>query len=115
MDKKLVYDLATSRFIRQKENVLLLGKPGVGKTHLAHALGLQALKQGYRVLFVHANELIERLLAARGDGSYRLAMQKLLQPDLLIIDEIHLLHDDRGPVLESIVARTVRQIEVGML
>lgn len=88
VDKKLLYDLGTCRFIRQKENVLLLGKPGVGKTHLAQALGHQALKMGYKVLFVHANELIERLQAARGDGSYRLSLQKLLQPDLLIIDEI---------------------------
>ncbi|WP_266367487.1 IS21-like element helper ATPase IstB [Tellurirhabdus rosea] len=88
VDKKLMYDLGTGRFIRQKENVLLLGKPGVGKTHLAQALGHQALKLGYRVLFIHANELIERLQTARGDGSYRLALQKLLQPELLIIDEI---------------------------
>jgi DNA replication protein DnaC len=88
VDKKLMYDLGTARFIRQKENVLLLGKPGVGKTHLAQALGHQALKLGYRVLFIHANELIERLQAARGDGSYRLALQKVLQPELLIIDEI---------------------------
>lgn len=88
VDRKVLYDLATARFIRQKENVLLLGKPGVGKTHLAQALGHQALKQGYRVLFIHANELIEGLQAARGDGSYRLALQKLVQPDLLIIDEI---------------------------
>jgi DNA replication protein DnaC len=80
--------LGTGRFIRQKENVLFLGKPGVGKTHLAQALGHQALKQGYQVLMVHANELIERLQSARGEGSYRVALQKLIQPDLLIIDEI---------------------------
>ena len=88
VDQKVLADLATTRFIRQKENVLFLGKPGVGKTHLAQALGHQALKQGYHVLMVHANELIERLQAARGDGSYRVALQKLVQPDLLIIDEI---------------------------
>ena len=88
LDQKLLADLGTGRFIRQKENVLFLGKPGVGKTHLAQALGHQALKQGYQVLMVHANELIERLQAARGDGSYRVALQKLVQPDLLIIDEI---------------------------
>ena len=49
VDQKVLADLATTRFIRQKENVLFLGKPGVGKTHLAQALGHQALKQGYHV------------------------------------------------------------------
>lgn len=88
VDAKLLADLATGRFVRQKENVLFLGKPGVGKTHLAQALGHEALKQGYQVLMVHANELLERFVTARGDGSYRQALQKLVQPDLLIIDEI---------------------------
>jgi len=55
LDKRMVYDLATCRFITQKSNVIFMGKLGVGKTHLAHAIGLEAIKKGKKVLFVHTN------------------------------------------------------------
>jgi DNA replication protein DnaC len=47
-----------------------LGKPGVGKTHLANAIGFEAIKQGYKVLFAHVNDLIDKLNASKADGTY---------------------------------------------
>jgi DNA replication protein DnaC len=88
LDKRLVYDLASCRFIEEHRNIVLLGNPGVGKTHLATALGLEAVKKGYKVLFTHANEVIEKLHTSKADGSYRSALNKILAPDLLIIDEL---------------------------
>ena len=88
LNKKLILDLASCRFINENTNIVLMGKPGVGKTHLANALGLEALKQGYNVLFLHINDLIEKLNAAKADGSYRQLMNLLTATDLLILDEL---------------------------
>lgn len=88
VDKRLVYDLATCRFMEEHQNIVLLGNPGVGKTHLANALGLEAVKKGYKVLFTHANEVIEKLHTSKADGSYRSMMNKIVTTDLLIIDEL---------------------------
>lgn len=88
IDKKKLLDLASCRFIHEKQNIIFMGNPGVGKTHLANAIGLEALKQGFKVQFLHATELIEQLLLARGNGSYPSAMKKLADLDCLIIDEL---------------------------
>jgi len=65
-----------------------MGNPGVGKTHLANALGIEALKQGYKVLMLHTTELIDRLIQSKGDGTYVNILKELLNADLLIIDEV---------------------------
>ncbi|MEX0681373.1 MAG: IS21-like element helper ATPase IstB [Balneolales bacterium] len=88
LDKRLLSELAGGRYIEQKQNVVLMGKPGVGKTHLANALGLKAVEQGQKVLLVHANELIEDLNRSRADDSYQRLLKKLVKYDLLIIDEL---------------------------
>lgn len=88
LDKRMIHELASCRFITQKSNIILMGKPGVGKTHLANAIGLEAVKKGMKVLFVHTNEMMEKLYSSRADGSYRYTMQKYLKPDLLILDEL---------------------------
>lgn len=88
LDKRMIFELAACRFIDQRQNIVLMGKPGVGKTHLAHALGLEAIKKGKKVRFTHANELMERLFASRADGTYQYTLQKCMKPDLLIIDEL---------------------------
>ncbi len=64
-----------------------MGKPGVGKTHLANALGLEALKLGHRVLITHSNALLERLHAARADGSYLSVLCRICRYHLLVTDE----------------------------
>jgi DNA replication protein DnaC len=88
LDKKLIHELLGCRFIDEYKNIIFLGKPGVGKTHLANAIGLEALHQGYKVLFAHANSLMDKLYAARADGSHRRVITSVINTDLLIIDEL---------------------------
>lgn len=88
LDRRQLFDLASCRFIEQRSNAIFMGKPGVGKTHLANAIGLEAVKRGKKVLFVHTNEMVERLFASRADGSYANTLQRFLKPDLLILDEL---------------------------
>lgn len=88
LNKKQIMELASCRFINENKNIVFMGKPGVGKTHLANAIGIEALKQGYKVMFLHINDLIEKLNSARADGSIRLLMQNIVSVDLLILDEL---------------------------
>jgi DNA replication protein DnaC len=88
LDAALVSELATTRFVANKQNIVLMGKPGVGKTHLANALGLKAIEQGYKVLFIHANELIDELQRSRATDTYHRMHKKLTGYDLMIIDEL---------------------------
>jgi DNA replication protein DnaC len=88
--KNKVIDLATCGFIREHRNVLLAGKSGVGKSHIAQALGHRACLQGHKVIYVSANDMMQQLRAARGDGSYDRRLLKFTTPDLLIIDDIGL-------------------------
>ncbi len=88
LDIRLIKDLSACRFIAEKKNIVLMGKPGVGKTHLANAFGLEAIKQGYKVIFVHVNDLIEKLYTSKADGTYLNTQKTYLSADLLILDEL---------------------------
>lgn len=88
LDKLQIMDIMSCRFINENKNIVLMGKPGVGKTHIANAIGLEAIKKGYKVLFLHLNDLIERLNIAKADGTKNLMMSNLMNADLIIIDEI---------------------------
>lgn len=85
-----VKDLATCLFVAKKEHVILYGPPGVGKTHLAQALGNQACRIGHSTLFLKSTKLFRGLSSARADGTWEKALKKLLLPDLLIIDDFGL-------------------------
>lgn len=88
IDKKRVLELATLRFLAAGENVIFLGPPGVGKTHLAVGLGLKAAEARCRVNFTTAAELITKLTKAHADGRFEERLKPYLNCKLLIIDEI---------------------------
>jgi DNA replication protein DnaC len=96
IDKKQVLALASSHFIEHGENVIILGPPGVGKTHLSVALGLKAIEHGYRVLFTSAAHLIATLTKALAENRLEEKLKLFTTPRLLIIDEIGYLPIERA-------------------
>jgi DNA replication protein DnaC len=87
-------ELARLRFVDEHSNICLVGPPGVGKTHLAIALGYKAVLSGRTVRFTTAQDLVEDLYAALADGSLRTRMHALARLDILIIDELGFLSLD---------------------
>ena len=83
LDRRLVEDLATLRFVEEKSNCLLIGPPGVGKTHLAIALGHRAVHAGYRVYYTTAADLVARTSRAAIDGRWANTMRFWAGPQVL--------------------------------
>src|SRR5258707_5208485 len=88
LKKKQIYDLATCRFVRETRDVLWLGPPGVGKSHLVQALGYQAIKAGFGVLYRSIFDVVRDFLHDETLGGEDKVLAKYLKPDLLIIADI---------------------------
>jgi DNA replication protein DnaC len=87
MNRSLVFDLATCRFIERREDALFLGPGGTGKSHLAQAIGQAAILQGHRVMYREAHVLLEQLGDAVADGKRKQFMAEVSTVPLLIIDD----------------------------
>jgi DNA replication protein DnaC len=88
IDRRLVCELATGRFVAQREDCLLLGPPGTGKSHLAQAIGHAAILQGYRVLYRETHALLEDVVEATIEDRRRDHLSEVAAVDLLIIDDL---------------------------
>lgn len=87
LDKNQVLRLAECTFIKKKENVLITGSTGVGKSFVASALGHQACSLGYKVMYSHSTKLFAKLKLAKADGTYLKELSKMEKQDLLLIDD----------------------------
>jgi DNA replication protein DnaC len=105
--KKLVYDLATGRFIREARDCLWLGPPGTGKSHLCQALGYQAIKLGFVVLYRSIFDVVRDFLDDEVFAGSGPVLTKYLKPDLLIIDDMGIkqLPKRSGECLFEIILR----------
>ena len=115
LDRRLVEELFTGRFVSEGRNLIFLGPPGVGKTHLAIALGIKVCHMGHRAHFTSAVDLARRLSLALSENRLKQEMNKLVLPKALIIDEVGYLSLDRTQaslLFQAICHRYERQMPI---
>lgn len=88
INKKVINDCLTCQFIEERKNVVFIGNPGTGKTRLSIAIGINALKKGYKVMFTTTAQMLRDLHISKADNSYSKKIDFYLTTDLLIIDEL---------------------------
>jgi DNA replication protein DnaC len=110
LHKRNVLELASCEWIKNKENILISGPTGIGKSYLACALGNGACRKGYRVMYIRAPKLFTTLFQSRGDGSYLKYLAKLSRFDVLVIDDMGLSpmnENERKDFLEIVEDRNM--------
>ncbi len=90
IDKNTIGRLSSCDFIKQKQNILVTGSTGVGKSFIASAIGHKAYMDGYKVMYFNINKLFSKLKMAKGDGSYLKEIDRIEKQDLLILDDFGL-------------------------
>lgn len=107
ISRQQVYQLATCQFVRQKRDVLLVGPPGVGKSHIAQAIGAEAIRAGFIVLYRSVFDLVRELAAEATESGVARLLTRYLKADLLIIDDMGLktLPARGGEILLEIIMR----------
>jgi DNA replication protein DnaC len=111
MNRRLVFELATGRFVTQHEDGLFLGPPGTGKSHLAQAIGFAVIQQGHRVLYREAHVLLEELADAQLAGTRKDYLTHVTTVPLLLIDDLgmrRLPHTAAEDLLEIVMRRYER-------
>jgi len=107
INRKQIFELATGRFIREAKDVLFLGPPGVGKTHLAQALGYEAIKMNFQVLYRSIFDLVRDFLKDEAFNQQDKTLRRYLKPELLVIDDFGLkqLPKNSGEYLFEVIMR----------
>ena len=111
MNRRLVFELATGRFVAQHEDGLFLGPPGTGKSHLAQAIGVAVIQHGYRVLYREAHALVDELADAQLAGTRKPFLAQVTTVPLLVLDDLgmkRLPHTAAEDLLEIVMRRYER-------
>lgn len=107
LDKGKIDSLSTLDFIIRHENIIIIGPPGVGKSMIATGLGRKACNAGYKVLFINAKELVDKMYGEMLEGNLQEFLKRLKKIDLLIIDELSYIKMDKER--ESLFFQIIRQ------
>ena len=107
LPKKQVFDLATCRFVRERRDALLIGPPGTGKSFAVQAIGYQAIKQGFVVLYRSIFDVVREFMMDEAVAGQEKVLARYLKPDLLIVDDMGMKNLPRqsGEVLFEIILR----------